>query len=446
MGKREEKITRAAHIKKHTRGTSNEISFSVLDAAKNALDGDADTGKNHVTFFGRIALFTLPGRRKKPAGTPTKERGLPLSTGDFVSVEDSGPVTKLGSMPADVSTKSSVGLARRPSSAPVDLVPAKPKRSPEEEIARRKARRRLSKVLAVSIIVVVSTGLLVAGGGYLYHDYQKQQNRVAVLDDALNLVKETDETFMELQEVVSNPFEDGRNEERASIRDHLSSVDENLQRADDLARTVSVELNNSRDKEAANQTVVTIAARRAIIVQAQLLMNAADEAAAAYDQVEAAWKLVMQADDLTREAAQLIADTTVDNVEASKVKTNEALGVFDDALTGFIEVQAAYNLADFSPFVEYIQKRQESLEYAILSDNALLEKNKEEATAQNNAYNIADAEAATLAKALPTDPASLVDEAYEVATADAAKAYSTARLQASTADAFITDYLGAGSK
>ncbi len=98
MDKWEDKITRAAHIKKHTRGTSNEISFSVLDAAKNALDGDANDKQKHAPFSGRISLFTLPGRRKKPAGTPTKERGLPLSTGDFVSVEDSGPVPKLNTM------------------------------------------------------------------------------------------------------------------------------------------------------------------------------------------------------------------------------------------------------------------------------------------------------------------------------------------------------------
>ena len=62
MGKREDKITRAAHIKRHTRGTSNEISFSVLDAAKNALEGD-DDGLKHRP--GRISLFTLPTQAEK---------------------------------------------------------------------------------------------------------------------------------------------------------------------------------------------------------------------------------------------------------------------------------------------------------------------------------------------------------------------------------------------
>lgn len=439
MGKWEDKITRAAHIKKHTRGTSNEISFSVLDAAKNALDGDANDKQKHAPFSGRISLFTLPGRRKKPAGTPTKERGLPLSTGDFVSVEDSGPVPKLNTM-------SPPRTSAPAASSSAAIVPAKPKRSPEEEIARRKARRRLSKVLAISVVVVVTIGLLVAGGGYLYHDFQNQQGHVAVLDEALNLVRETDEPLHQLNDVVSDPFKEGNAAARASIREKAEAVDEQLQQADTKAREVSVDLKNQRDKEAANQTVVTISARRALLEQGQVLMDAADAAEDTSKRVDDAWKLVMQGDELARQAAQLITETTAENVEASKDKTNEALSTLDDALAGFVDAQMTYDLADFSPFIDYIQKRQESLGYAIASDDALLAKNKEEATAQNNAYNIADAEAATLAKALPADPSSLVDEAFETATAEASKAYSTARLQAGTADAFITDYLGTGSK
>ena len=45
---------------------------------------------------------------------------------------------------------------------------------------------------------------------------------------------------------------------------------------------------------------------------------------------------------------------------------------------------------------------------------------------RNNAYNIADAEAAVLAKSLPEDPAVIIDETFAEATADVAKAYSTA--------------------
>lgn len=441
MGKWEDKITRAAHIKKHTRGTSNEISFSVLDAAKNALDGDGNDKQKHGP--GRIALFTLPGRHKKPAPTPTKERGLPLSTGDFVSVDDSASTSKMGALSSAARPTSQT---EKSSPAPLAVVPSKPKRSPEEEIARRKARRRLSKWLAVAVIVVVSIGLLGAGGMYLYRDYQSQQGHVAVLDDALSLVKEADETIQQLDEVVTDPFAEGSEEQRTAIQAQLEAVEQKLQDADEKARAVSLELNGAREKEAANQAVAGIAARFALVEQGQLLMNAATEAQSAAEGVDAAWKTVLEGDDLARQAAQLVTETTAENVEASKSKTNEALAAFDEAYAAFLDVQATYPQADLTQFVDYIAKRQESLGYAIASDDAILAKNKEEATAQNNAYNIADAEAATLAKALPDDPSSIVDEAFEDATSDVAKAYSTARLQARSADAFISDYLGAGSK
>lgn len=441
MGKWEDKITRAAHIKKHTRGTSNEISFSVLDAAKNALDGDGSEKQKHGP--GRIALFTLPGRHKKPAPTPTKERGLPLSTGDFVSVDDGASTSKMGALPSAARPTSQT---EKSSPAPLAVVPAKPKRSPEEEIARRKARRRLSKWLAVAVIVVVSIGLLGAGGVYLYRDYQNQQGHVAVLDDALSLVKEADETIQQLDEVVTDPFAEGSEEQRTAIQAQLEAVERKLQDADEKARAVSLELNGAREKEAANQAVAGIAARFTLVEQGQLLMNAATEAQSAAENVDSAWKTVLEGDDLARQAAQLVTETTPENVEASKNKTNEALAAFDEAYAAFLDVQATYPQADLTQFVDYIAKRQESLGYAIASDDAILAKNKEEATAQNNAYNIADAEAATLAKALPDDPSSIVDEAFEDATSDVAKAYSTARLQARSADAFISDYLGAGSK
>ena len=421
MGKREDKITRAAHIKRHTRGTSNEISFSVLDAAKNALEGD-DDGLKHRP--GRISLFTLPGKRKKPAPTPTKERGLPLSTGGFVSVDDSGPTSKLGmSAPPP---RSSGSTEKNPSTA-LAVAPVKPKRSPEEEIALRKARRRLSKWLAIAVVVVVSAGLLSAGGVYLYRDYQTQQGHVAVLDDALLLVKEADETIEKLDEVVKNPFADGSDEQRVDIQAQLEDVEGKLQDADEKARTVSLELNGAREKEAANQTVAAIAARYTLVEQGQLLMNAATEAQLAAEQVDRAWKTVLKGDDLAN-------------------KTKEALAAFDEAYQAFSDVQSTYASADFSQYFDYIGKRQESLGYAIASDDAILAKNKEEATAQNNAYNIADAEAAVLAKSLPEDPAVIIDETFAEATADVAKAYSTARLQARSADAFISDYLGAESK
>ena len=225
------------------------------------------------------------------------------------------------------------------------------------------------------------------------------------------LVKEADETIEKLDEVVKNPFADGSDEQRVDIQAQLEDVEGKLQDADEKARTVSLELNGAREKEAANQTVDGESQRATrLFEQGQLLMNAATEAQLAAEQVDRAWKTVLKGDDLARQAAQLVTETTAENVEASKNKTKEALAAFDEAYQAFSDVQSTYASADFSQYFDYIGKRQESLGYAIASDDAILAKNKEEATAQNNAYNIADAEAAVLAKSLPEDPAVIIDE------------------------------------
>ena len=249
-----------------------------------------------------------------------------------MSVDDSGPTSKLGMIAPP--SRSSGSTEKNPSTT-LAVAPVKPKRSPEEEIALRKARRRLSKWLAIAVVVVVSAGLLSAGGVYLYRDYQTQQGHVAVLDDALLLVKEADETIEKLDEVVKNPFADGSDEQRVDIQAQLEDVEGKLQDADEKARTVSLELNGAREKEAANQTVAAIAARYMLVEQGQLLMNAATEAQLAAEQVDRAWKTVLKGDDLARQAAQLVTETTAENVEASKKKTKEALAAFDEAYQAF---------------------------------------------------------------------------------------------------------------
>lgn len=423
----------------------------MLDAAKNALDSDAGD-KDRLPRFGGVSLFTLPGKHKKPAQTPKKEQGLPLSTGDFVSVDQNSSTSRIGLLSAssrttDQSPKNNKALpAPSKPAASANFSPSEPKRSPEREIALRKARRRLSKILAISTVAIITVGLLVAAGGYLYKDYQIQQNHVVVLDEALKLVADADATIKTLDELVSDPFKPGNDEARASIQADLESAEKKLQEADDKARAVSLELNDPRDKEAANQTVAAIAARRTLIEQGQLLMAAATEAQDASERIDAAWKTVLEGDELARQAAKLVTDTTIENVEASKTKTNEAIASLDSALAEFADVQETYTSADLTPLVDYVEKRRESLGYALASDDAFLAKSKEEATAQNNAYNVADAEAAALAKALPEDPSSIVDEAFAGTTEKTLKAYSTARLQAGTADAFIRDYLGTGTK
>lgn len=49
MKRRDDRLSLVAHIKRHTKGTSNEISFSVLDAAKIGLDKEAEKEANSAS-------------------------------------------------------------------------------------------------------------------------------------------------------------------------------------------------------------------------------------------------------------------------------------------------------------------------------------------------------------------------------------------------------------
>lgn len=456
MRKKGDKLAHAAHIKRHTAGTSNEISFSVLDAARNALDEKGRAGRDaRLHRFGGISLFTLPARRKKPAGTPTKEQGLPLSTGDFVSVEPPKSQVPQIAYPSETpsaapSASSSFEgpTATRPKLSeeafekPIAQPAEKPPLSSEEEVARRKARRRLSKLVAAAVIVLVIGVVAVAGGGYLYHDYQQYQDGIKSLNDTLKLVAETDEAIKGLDDFVADPFAAGSRAACKDLKSSLPEIEEKLAQADERARALSVSLRESQGKEAAHQAVATISARNTLVDQGYQIIDAADRAYDAIDQARKAWDVLLSADALARESSELVKDTTPENVQASMAKANESLEAFEEAEASFAESSSLYPAADFAAFSDYIAKRKEALGHALASDEAILAKDKDAATEHNDAYNAADAEAAERAKGLPDDPSSPVVDAFEAEAEEFEKAYSTARLQAGAADAFIRDYLG----
>ncbi|MVM54109.1 hypothetical protein [Gordonibacter urolithinfaciens] len=462
MGKRNDKLGRAAHIKRHTVGTSNEISFSVLDAAKNELEGDV--GKDAAarpSRFGHVSLFTLPLRRKKSIATPTKERGLLLSSGEFASAENPTPVSALGTVdvgspksdvggpttvPTGAPRKTAAAGSAAPAAGAPAPVPSKLVRSPEEEIALRKARRRLHRMLAATFVVVVGLCLAGAGGWYLYQDHQRHLHQVAQLDEALDLIREADETVVALDGIVANPLDAGSLAQADSVLAKLPAALAQLEEADAAARRVSVDLRESEDKEAANQTVAATGARTALIESGRQIVEQAQRADEAARAVREAWQRVVEADALARDAAALVADTTAEHVTASKDKTNAAVVAFADAQTALEALDSAYADVDLASPLDYVAKRIEAMGYALASDDAFLAKNKEEAVAQNDAYNRADAEAATLAAGLPDDVAQLVFDAYDQATGTLFETYSTARSQAGAADAFLRDYLGTTSK
>lgn len=422
------KFAHAAHIKRHTKGTSNEISFSVLDAAKMTLDGD-DEPLPHGGLLGRIPLFTLPGRRgKKVSATPTKEQELVLPTGEPLPKE---PLPA----PSPIMQKSNKNQGQKASV------------SRENEIARRKARRHRYRVAATAFVIICSVGLLGAAGTLLYSNHQEHVSYVDDLKNSLGVVEHVDESLVLMDDALKDPA----SQDSLETMEELLAVADSLRaQLDDAHRLATSALqgmrDSSADKETAANALTAIEARLEMLSQGEALMSAALGASKASEALTEAWGVVIEGDSLAREAAQLVSSYTVENIEASQGKTQEALDLFEEALRQVEGVAAAYPGIDVSVQQEYLQTRLEAQQHALASGEAMLNEDTAVATSENEACNKAETQAAQLAESLPSDPADPAVKAYAAVTDEPAKAYEEARSQAAAADAFLRDYLGSFSK
>lgn len=434
MAKKDTKTTHAAHIKRRTEGTSNELSFSVLDAAKNSVEADAKEGQKATPFLKRIPVISFGLRRKKPIATPTKEEFLPLS-------EHSAPVSSSGASsdrsmslaPGSDSVAQGTEGGTRGADATYSL--------PSEEVLRRKImrkqKRRSMRLLAIAVAAVV----VVAAGILAFMVINTNKHHVEFLSQAFAKINTTNDAITTLNDLVesSTPLSS------EDLQMLAVDLDEALVTLDEAGRLVDQSrsgINLPQDKEALEKTQVAIDSRRVMIENGKKLIQARYEKEIGITTIRKAWEDVLNADALAKEAAALVVNTTSGNIESSRQKNEKALALFESSLEAVTEVTAYSIGANFTVTQSYLQKRIDSLKHALASDDALLALNKQEAQAQNEAYNVADSEAANLARQLPNDPTQPIIDAYISSTEAPRTAYTQARAQANTTGSFLRDYFG----
>lgn len=452
MRKRSDKLNHAAHVKKSTRGTSNELSFSVLDAARNALDDGKDPSSDQARGFGRIRLFTLPIGRRKPPATPKKDElaalmggssAVPSSTSSTPSlvkpVESDKPSSEAPAVPLPQAEPKAPKPAQ-PSPSRFERAPRSTGRTSEEEIAWRKARRRKGKILAGVLCAVIIVALAGAGLLFFYQDNVRYQQNTQLLQESADALTSTDEFLLALDDALQDPMGDQAETFFNDRLGDLASIDSSLQLAESKADEAMHGLRETVEREAADALMATSAARQTLVDQGWRILEDSVGMKSLYERVGEAWQQTGEADSLAREAAQLAGENSQEAITRSTELSNEASSLFSD-VRATMEVLAQEDAeVDLSAQIAYLDKRIEALGYAVASNDALLARDTAAAVEQNDAYNAADKEAASLAAALPIDPGQPVLDALEERLADPIEAYEAARGQASTSDAFLRDY------
>ncbi len=374
MARRDRNITEGAHIKRNTHGTSNELSFSVLDAAKNTADA------------------TDPVQREDPFWAENRE-----------------------------------------------------------EVTRRKKRRRQRRLrtqLAGGALVVALGAL---AGWAIYAGLQVSHEMQAELGRAIGLIQEADGAVLPFDEVVVKAMTEPaptlaeadlpKAYEEAAAQ--LDAAAPQLDSARAIVEGVQPDLRSARDLEASNELLRSLNARRNMMASGREALDAASDTIQAYRHVGQGWDQLLAADALARDAAALASLAGEGNMRASLAKTEEALAAFSQAKDEFTVAQSLAPEVDLAPYVDYAALRLEAQQAARASGYAFLGSDVEGAVQQNNLYNSLDSEAANLMRDLGHDPAALVEARFNEQRATLFESYRQARGQASDADAFLNDYVGA---
>ena len=439
MAKRIDKVAKAAHIKRNTEGTSNEISFSVLDAAKNSLDGEGNSSP-----FGTIFLFTLSGKRKS-ISTPSKDEGLVLTQRE-VSPSSARSQNRFERRQRRLEQKRVSGAARGSHSA-------REPRSFDAEVASRKRARKRGRLI-VSFALTVAL-LAVAGGltWWGFGTYQDQQTYKGVLSSAISELSGNDELLAEIDVVVDLANSDVTSlslddtlDVQKKVQDGKSTCIDELDAAEEAVGQVAINNSSDASNTPDSKVVDTITARRQMLISGAAIIDDTVSVLQARQEATKGWQLVLAADGLAREAADIASSATSADMQASTEKSQQAIESFSKAKTALQDAEQLFPQLDLSAYMSYIDKRLEAQGYAIESNDALINRDTQAATEHNDAYNNAEKQAGELAEKLPEDPDELVVDAFKSKTASSREMYENARSQAQSADAFIRDYLGTFNK
>lgn len=416
------KINHALHIKSHTQGSSNEISFSVLDAAREARDA-AERGGSRGAEAGGVSLFTL-GRGKKPRPTPEKEQHIVLPEG-------------------------TPRLPARATSAPRSAAVVPRDRTPLRYIP-----------FVVGICVVIALALTIGQTFFQMRSYQSDLR--GGLSAQITQINRADEVLIPFDTLVMSQYDtahftkttanqdvsmlDQLTETYRGLVGDIAPVYSELKEAIGEVEAVQPSLSDNSDKEAAHQALVAAQSRLSMLDTGVAIVDEALMATEAYEAARQGWNDIIAADAAVREATALLQDMTEDNVHASIDKTNTALTLLNRAADSFSMAQDSYPGLDLGVFDQYVAKRIESQQAALSADQAYLDRNKELLSQENERYNTLEQEAADLAQGLGDDPDVVVVSFYHAAIAEDVEFYEAERLKAGNADTFLRNYLGSDAQ
>lgn len=370
------------HIKGRTAGSSNELSFDVLDAARRDLD------------------------EKRKANRPA-----------FVSY---GPRPGQGSYSGVAGTST------------LSAVP---------EVERRKRARRAHVVRMRALAAVALAALAAFGGFAAFRFYEEKVDFTGRFNTLIGEFVEADKSLVEIDALMADPLNSVEREGRGQALSGFEGLEGKLGAIRDEARGMSGDA-AAGDDAALSKAGEAAQARIDMLAAAADAFKLSEIANRQVAEATEAWNEMLAGDAAAREATAIANSASTEEATLqARAKTEEALAQMGTARSQLGTIEQGIAGLDFSAEIAYIDKRVESLETALDTSDALLAGDRAAAMAANDAYNAADREAAEMAKALPPSIGDQVKAQYAGEVDQKREAYAAARAAAAAADSALRSYL-----
>lgn len=377
------------HIKRNTAGSSNELSFDVLEQKSVEADGGSSRGAKAV--IGR------------PTGSVAKASNG--SRGSYHGV--TGTSTLSGQAEVEKRKK-----------------------------ARQSNRMRARALAACVVVVVVAVGAFMLFG--IHNAKEDQTERIGKLVERVN---QADETILEIDALMLDPFDEAKEGDRVKALSAIPKITTELNRVSVDAQTLGGLPLDNDSKVMVDQLAKTAQARNGMLAAAAEAFRVSAEVAGLEKEANQVWNGVLDADQKAREAVAAANKATTQDATAQALdQTRQALGSFETTRSELEAMSTLYDIS-FAPQEAYLSKRVEALERSVETSEALLAGSRDAAVAANEAYNVADAEAAKLAQDLPPSLGGIVRGRFERGMENQKERYQDARARAIDADAVIRQYL-----
>ena len=430
------------HLKEFSQGKPNEISFNVLEQ-KAAAQDEKEKGSSWRLFRFREDAQELPdespssgslGASGESSPSPTALPGKKAGTG-------SGH-TRLA-MPIKARKPKAAGKPSHAHSGDSENKSTFLAADSQEEILKRQRRRRRARRLSVAVVLLICIGGLGVGGYWAYQQYEKLSTSVGVLREACDLISQSDETTVAIDQYFQTTFGNDTISTAQSLISQVPDAKEKLESARVYAQKAEGELEGSqRDKEAAERTLNAIAKRKQLLDLSVSRMEQDIAAKQAIDAMDEAESYIKEGNSLLFQAANVVSDTTNDNVAKSTEYTTAARAQFALAKQSIESAKGYYPSVNLEDPLAYVDERILAADEALASNAAILIQDKSTAEQHNDAYNTADQEAVSLAQKIGANFAQPVVDAYSSATADVTSQYESLRSDAAANDAYLREYLG----